>query len=146
MKLDQLRQIIGEEVRSAIKSELQDILTDAVKIASAPSNVSETAAAPSVPAKDVKKQWQPKVKSGNTTLDEMLNMTANSMSPEDAANVMGSGGVNKPNFASQQAAQMSNPTGGTAGLDLNSIPGFDLAKSKAILEAANKKDKTRHGK
>ena len=146
MKLDQLRQIIGEEVRSAIKSELQDILTDAVKIASAPSNVSETTAATSTPVKDVKKQWQPKVKSGNTTLDEMLNMTANSMSPEDAANVMGSGGVNKPNFASQQAAQMSSPTGRSAGLDLNAIPGFDLAKSKAILEAANKKDRTRHGK
>ena len=62
MKLDQLRQIIGEEVRSAIKSELQDILTDAVKIASAPSNVSETTAATSTPVKDVKKQWQPKVK------------------------------------------------------------------------------------
>ena len=43
-------------------------------------------------------------------------------------------------------AQMSSPTGGSAGLDLNAIPGFDLAKSKAILEAANKKDRTRHGK
>ena len=32
MKLDQLRKIIREEVRAAVKEELQDMLTEAVKI------------------------------------------------------------------------------------------------------------------
>jgi hypothetical protein len=32
MKLDQLRTIIREEVRSAIKDELQEVLTEAVKM------------------------------------------------------------------------------------------------------------------
>ena len=36
MKLDKLRQIIREEVRAAVKEELQDMLTEAVKIASTP--------------------------------------------------------------------------------------------------------------
>ena len=33
MKLDQLRKIIREEVRAAVKEELQDILNEAVKAA-----------------------------------------------------------------------------------------------------------------
>ena len=37
MKINQLRQIIREEVRSAMQGELRDILTEAVKIASEPS-------------------------------------------------------------------------------------------------------------
>jgi len=32
MKLDQLRKIIREEVRAAVKEELQDILNEAVKV------------------------------------------------------------------------------------------------------------------
>ena len=36
MKLDQLRKIIREEVRSAVKEELQDVMNEAVKFASAP--------------------------------------------------------------------------------------------------------------
>ena len=36
MKLDQLRKIIREEVRSAVKEELQDVMNEAVKAASAP--------------------------------------------------------------------------------------------------------------
>ena len=38
MKLDQLRKIIREEVRSAVKDELQEMLNEAVKAASTPSN------------------------------------------------------------------------------------------------------------
>ena len=36
MKLEQLRKIIREEVKSAIKEELQDMLNEAVKAASTP--------------------------------------------------------------------------------------------------------------
>ena len=32
MKLDQLRKIIREEVRSAVKSELQEVMNEAIKI------------------------------------------------------------------------------------------------------------------
>ena len=36
MKLDQLRKIIREEVKAAVKEELQDMLTEAVRVASQP--------------------------------------------------------------------------------------------------------------
>ena len=36
MKLDQLRKIIREEVRAAVKEELQEVMNEAVKIASTP--------------------------------------------------------------------------------------------------------------
>ena len=44
MKLDALRKVIREEVKAAIKEELQDMLNEAVKVASAPStsNVQNT--------------------------------------------------------------------------------------------------------
>ena len=36
MKLDQLRKIIREEVRAAVKEELQEVMNEAVKAASTP--------------------------------------------------------------------------------------------------------------
>ena len=39
MKLDQLRKIIREEVRAAVKEELQDVINEAVKIASTPTKM-----------------------------------------------------------------------------------------------------------
>ena len=36
MKLDQLRKIIREEVRAAVKEELQEVMNEAVKVASTP--------------------------------------------------------------------------------------------------------------
>ena len=36
MKLDQLRKIIREEVKAAVKEELQEMLTEAVRVASQP--------------------------------------------------------------------------------------------------------------
>ena len=38
MKLNQLRKIIREEVKAAVKEELQDILNEAVKVARTPIN------------------------------------------------------------------------------------------------------------
>ena len=38
MKLDTLRKVIREEVKAAIKEELQDMLTEAVKVASEPTS------------------------------------------------------------------------------------------------------------
>ena len=39
MKLNQLRKIIREEVRAAVKEELQDVINEAVKIASTPTKM-----------------------------------------------------------------------------------------------------------
>src|SRR5210317_1345553 len=63
MKLDQLRKIIREEVRAAVKEELQDILNEAVKAASTPSGGMKE-----VP-KGQKKKWSI---GKSATLDEML--------------------------------------------------------------------------
>ena len=43
MKLDQLRKIIREEVRAAVKEELQEVMNEAVKIASAPQGMQKFA-------------------------------------------------------------------------------------------------------
>ena len=39
MKLDQLRKIIREEVRAAVKEELQEVMNEAVRVASTPTKM-----------------------------------------------------------------------------------------------------------
>ena len=132
MKLDQLRKIIREEVRAAVKEELQDVMNEAVKYASTPTKMQE------VP-KGQPKKWSV---GKSATLDEMLQDTRASMTGEDMRNISGDGGVTKPNFASMMSNQMVRETSGPApGLDLSQIPG--LNKAKAVLEAAYAKDKSR---
>ena len=132
MKLDQLRKIIREEVRAAVKEELQDVMNEAVKYASTPTKMQE------VP-KGQPKKWSV---GKSATLDEMLQDTRASMTGEDMRNISGDGGVTKPNFASMMSNQMVRETSGpTPGLDLSQIPG--LNKAKAVLEAAYAKDKSR---
>lgn len=144
MKLDQLRKVIREEIKSAIKEELQDILNEAVAIASAPD------------VNQMKKVEKPKPSNlkwstpstGQASLDEMLLATQKQMTSEDFRSIgnLDSSAVNKPNFASSMANQMGmQQGGGNAGISFNDIPGFDPAKAKAILEASNKKDKIRAG-
>lgn len=71
MKLDQLRKIIREEVRSAVKEELQDVMNEAVKYASTPYEKP-------VP-KDQPKRWSVPPRVGKSSLDEMLQQTASEM-------------------------------------------------------------------
>ena len=138
MKLDQLRKIIREEVRSAVKEELQDMLNEAVKFASQPDT--QPNQMQEVP-KGLDKKWSV---GKSATLDEMLNATKAEMTSQDAANIMGTNGPQKPNFASMMSNQMVREQSGPApGLDLSQIPG--LAKAKQVLDAAYKKDKTRVG-
>ena len=134
MKLDQLRKIIREEVRAAVKEELQEVMNEAVKYASTPTKLQE------VP-KDQPKKWS---YGKSSTLDEMLQQTASEMTTEDYRTVINanSAGVQAPNFAQRTASQLS---GAGAGLDLSTVPGLDLSRSKAILDAANKKTKERAG-
>lgn len=138
MKLDQLRKIIREEVRAAVKEELQEMLTEAVKVASTPTKqVSQTYA--EVP-KGQPKKWSV---GKSATLDEMLNATKADMTGEDATNFISSG-VQKPNFASMMSTQMTMENKGP-------MPGIDISKldfvgkAKAVLDASMKKDKNKVG-
>tara|TARA_B110000285_G_scaffold1208_1_gene1295 strand:+ start:493 stop:897 length:405 start_codon:yes stop_codon:yes gene_type:complete len=132
MKLDQLRKVIREEVRAAVKEELQDVMNEAVKHASTPNTMQE------VP-KGQPKQWSA---GKSATLDEMLQDTRASMTGQDMKNISGNPGVEKPNFASMMSNQLVRESSGPApGLDLSLIPG--LNKAKSILDAAYAKDRNK---
>jgi|TARA_R110000803_G_scaffold40135_2_gene86518 hypothetical protein len=143
MKLDQLRKIIREEVRSAIKAELQEVMNEAVRAASAPTTMTAAPVAGntswSAPKKELKKQQWTSGKS--STLEEMLNQTANTMSNEEYKNISGTSGPIAPNFASRGASQMgmTENTGPAPGLDLSTLP--FLKNAGAIYKASIEKDK-----
>jgi|TARA_B100001939_G_C16734074_1_gene526762 hypothetical protein len=138
MKLDQLRKIIREEVKAAVKEELQEMLNEAVKVASKPDT---SAGYKPVTQKDISKTWSTgKISTGTVPLEEMINQTKAEMTNEDYKTIVNASSNMVPNFAQRQVSG-----GGGAGLDLNAIPGFNPAKNKAILDAANKKDKFRQG-
>ena len=138
MKLDQLRKIIREEVKAAVKEELQEMLNEAVKVASKPDT---SAGYKPVTQKDISKTWSTgKINTGTVPLEEMINQTKAEMTNEDYKTIVNASSNMVPNFAQRQVSG-----GGGAGLDLNAIPGFNPAKNKAILDAANKKDKFRQG-
>jgi len=137
MKLDQLRKIIREEVRAAVKEELQEVMNEAVKIDSAPTKqISSTYT--QVP-KDQTKKWSV---GKSATLDEMLQQTANTMSGDDARN-FSQGGVKKPNFASSMGSQMgmTENTGPMPGIDISKLD--FVQKAKSVYDASIKKDKAR---
>jgi len=128
MKLEQLRKIIREEVRAAVKEELQDVMNEAVKYASTPTKMQE------VP-KGQPKRWST---GKSATLDEMLQDTRLSMTNQDVSNITGGGGVQKPNFASMMSNQMAKENQGPApGLDISKLD--FVKKAKSVLDLANKK-------
>ena len=83
MKLDQLRKVIREEVRAAVKEELQDVMNEAVKYASTPTKMQPV-------AKGQPKKWSV---GKSATLDEMLQDTRASMTGEDVRNISGDSGA-----------------------------------------------------
>lgn len=144
MKVDVLRKLIREEVRAAIKEELSEVLTEAVKIASAPVKEEKANDFKPVTQKDIKRTWSTgKMNSGTVPLEEMLQQTAQSMTSDDAKHIAGAGEVSKPNFASSMASKM--------GMTQNSgpMPGIDISqldfvkKAKAVLDLSNEKDKNK---
>ena len=144
MKLEQLRKIIREEVRTAVKEELQEVITEAVKIASKPSN--DTNQYKPVTQKNIKQTWSTgKVNSGTIPLEEMLNQTKQSMTSEEYKNVYTgtSDMVQKPNFATSMASSMgmSSDRGPMPGIDISNL-NF-VKKAGAIYNAAQGKDKNR---
>ena len=144
MKLDQLRQIIREEVRSAVKDELADVLTEAVAIASKPE---QTYAPAPVKQKDLSRTWSTgKMNSGTVPLEEMLQQTAKTMTGEEYKNITGASGPTAggaPNMASSMANKMgmTENSGPMPGLDISKLPFVN--KAKQVLDAAYKKDKNR---
>ena len=147
MKLDTLRKVIREEVRAAVKEELQDMLTEAVKVASTPTtpNVQNTSQYKPVVQKDLSKTLSTgKINKGTIPLEEMLNQTAGEMTRDDFKQINGSTG-------SPVNTTTSNSLANQMGLTENAgpLPGIDISKldfvgkAKSILDAANKKDKNR---
>lgn len=138
MKLDQLRKIIREEVRSAVKEELQDILNEAVKHASTP-NVQKTAEHRQVQATvPPPSSINPVAKKGS--IEQMLEMTKNSMTNEEYKNVFtGTSDMitGMPNMASTMMNQMNAGAGRQPGIDISNLDFVN--KAKAVLDASNKK-------
>jgi len=157
MKLDQLRKIIREEVRAAVKEELQDILNEAVKVASTPGG-GMTAVPKNQPKKwsvgksatldEMLTNQKPKATNIKFAKDEniqsMLEMTKQSMTNEDYKQVYAGSSdmVTKPNFATSMASNMGM-SGNQPGIDISKLD--FVGKAKSILDAANKKDKNRLG-
>ena len=138
MKLNQLRKIIREEVRSAVKEELQDILNEAVKHASAP-GVEQKQKKVAMPTTS-KMNPVAGIKTGKKSLDEMLKQTQASMTNEEYKNVFaGTSDMvqGMPNMATSMANQMNMNAGRQPGLDISKLD--FVSKAKSVLDASNKK-------
>lgn len=135
MKLDQLRKIIREEVRAAVKEELQEVMNEAVRVASTPSS----------PKLQEVPKGQPKKWSvgKSATLDEMLAHTKASMSGDEVRNIMGYQAPSMPSTANSMASQMgmTQYSGPMPGLDISKLD--FVSKAKAVLDAANAKDRNK---
>ena len=144
MKLDQLRKIIREEVRAAVKEELQDVMNEAVKYASAPQpQFKKFNEYKPVKQKDLGRTWSTgKMNTGTVPLEEMISQTASSMTKEDYNGLMGGSGASAPNLASSMASTMGmTGNGQQPGIDISKL---DFVKSaKSILDKSLEKDKVR---
>ena len=137
MKLNQLRKIIREEVKAAVKEELQDMLNEAVKVASLPDKKISTKAS-HTSTNSINK---------SNSIDQLMEQTKASMTNTDYKQVFNgtSDMVQKPNFASMMANNMgmTEPTTPKVGLDISQ---FDFVKKAAkVYNASLEKDKTRQG-
>jgi D-Tyr-tRNAtyr deacylase len=137
MKLDQLRKIIREEVRAAVKEELQEVMNEAVKYASTPTQQVQKFNEYRPVAKGQPKKWSV---GKSATLDEMLNATRAEMTGQEYNDIVGGSGVQKPNFASMMSNQMVRENNGP-------MPGIDISKldfvgkAKAIFDKSIEKSK-----
>jgi|TARA_R100000030_G_scaffold77251_1_gene60126 hypothetical protein len=148
MKLEQLRKIIREEVRAAVKAELQDMLTEAVKVASTPNINDSKNSYREVKQKDLKRTWSTgELNTGTIPLQEMINQTRESMTSDEYRNVINgtSDMVKKPNFASTMANTMgiSESPRPMPGIDISQ---FDFVKKAgAVYNRSIEKDKEKLG-
>lgn len=142
MNIKELKRVIREEVKSAVKEELQDMLNEAVKVASQAETKEQDK-----PIKENLQTSAPKNTNLYQTGDpikDILQETRANMSGEEYKNVYTgtSQQVAKPNLAQTTAGQMSM-TGPEPGLDLSKL---DFAKKAgAVYKKSLEKDKERKG-
>lgn len=160
MKLDQLRKIIREEVRAAVKEELQDVIYEAVKLASEapkmqpapPAGTSDWTAAKKPSKQELAEMMglktPPKATNieftKNDSINSILNQTQHAMTNEDYKQIFAgtSDMVQKPNFASSMANQMGMANA-EVGLDISKLD--FVGKAKSVFDASLEKDKQRAG-
>jgi hypothetical protein len=142
MKLDQLRKIIREEVKAAVKEELQDMLNEAVRAASQPQakQVTQYESYKPVEVKNPKPTY-------TDPIMEMLSQTKASMTESEYRSIYAgtSDMVQKPNFASMMATNMgmTESKGPQPGLDISQ---FDFVKkAAAVYNKSVQKDKEKFG-
>jgi len=141
MKLDQLRKVIREEVKAAVKEELQDMLNEAVRVASQP-QVQQVTKQQSNPV-----EVQKPTPTSTDPIMEMLNQTKASMTSAEYKNVYTgtSNMVQKPNFTSMMASNMgmTEQKGPMPGLDISQ---FDFVKKAGqVYKKSVEKDKQKYG-
>lgn len=158
MKLDQLRQIIREEVRAAVKEELQEVMNEAVRIASTPTQMqpapkagtSDWSAAKKTNRQELAELMGLKTPPKATTIDFAKNegiqtalaQTQASMTNEDYKQIFTgtSDIVKKPNFASSMASNMGM-SGTQPGIDISQLS--FVKKAKKVLDLADQKSNNR---
>lgn len=148
MKLDQLRKIIREEVRAAVKEELQDVMNEAVKYASTPQtpSVQKFADYKPVKQKDLKRSWSTgKMNTGTVPLEELINSTAKEMTSEEFKQITNAQPPVAPNLAASMASTMgmTENRGPMPGIDISKLD--FVSKAKQVLDASFEKDKKRLG-
>ena len=141
MKLNQLRKIIREEVKAAVKEELQDILNEAVKVASTPTNEAKSLST-QMPTPTPTNP----VAGGSKSINEMLKQTADNMTNEDYKTVFNGSSdmvTGMPNMATSMANQMNMNAGNQPGLDIANLD--FVKKAGAVFNASVAKDKQKAG-
>lgn len=147
MKLNQLRTVIREEVKTAIKEELQEIMNEAVKVASTPTvDTKQTFYGNPIGTPTTEVATQSITRGSTDPIMEMLNQTKASMTAEDYKTVTSANSnmVQKPNFASMMAENMGMKGNGVEpGLDISQ---FDfIKKAGAIYNKSVENDRQKHG-
>ena len=140
MKLDQLRKVIREEVKTAIKEELQEIMNEAVRAASEPEKQTFYEEAPYegykgphttnlASTRGTTKNLQ---ESGDPIMD-LLNQTKANMTSENyrTASQPVHDTVSRPNFATMMASNMGMNE------DTRPLPGIDLSQLDFIKKAGS---------
>ena len=150
MTLLELKKAIREEVRAAIRQELQELLIEAVRAASTSDNLGSLQESTPAQKADIRKsfiehqEYKPYVSTEKgvvNPIEGIMAETRASMTNEDYRNIavmdssMVSSGV--PNIASRKAAQMGL-TGSEPGVDISQL-GF-LKKATALSNVMDEKD------
>lgn len=143
MNLVTLRKVIREEVRTVFREELQEVLTEAVRIASEPVNESyQQIETVQKPAKSTNMGITETSKVVNfNPIEKMLEETKLNFTSQDAKNFYG--GTDVPNTKAAAMAHNMGMSGNFPGVDLGSLS--FLKNAKNILDKSKEIDKDKSG-